>query len=323
MGSGHRRHLTKSGSGANPRVFRMFRPGTVTGRAGPQPGGFWGAATTLGRRRRGCIAPAPQGHLDHGTSPRAPRCPAATRGDRPQQPGGSGPGGTFPKLPHAPLRVGALRAAHSTPTAGVHPSLKPARFPRPPQPPNPCRGTKPPLLEHPSPAEPLQRPLLGGGAATRRHPRSPFPSSPPRRNFSEPPSPHPSSPCPRPASPTRPRSYRAGGKGGRERGGGRYRRAGALLAERSPEDALDAAVVAVAEVPGADDQVARHAGPRGGGAAAARLLLGGGSGGGGGATPGGAAAARMKERQEAAQRRCAPPAVSSSARLSAAGGGAR
>lgn len=199
VGSGHRRHLTKSGSGDNPRVFRMFRPGTVTGRAGPQPGGFWGAATTLGRRRRVSVAPAPQGHLDHGTSPRAPRCPAATRGDRPQQPGGSGPDGTFPKLPHAPLRVGALRAAHSTPKAGVHPSLKPARFPRPPQPPNPCQGTKPPLLEHPSPAEPLQRPLLGrepplGATPAPLSPRAPhgetFRSLPPR--------------TPRPRAPVRP-----------------------------------------------------------------------------------------------------------------------
>lgn len=48
----------------------------------------------------------------------------------------------------------------------------------------------------------------------------------------------------------------------------------------------------VAEVPGADDQVARHAGPRAG-----RPLLGGG----GSATPGGAGA-RMKERAEPRQR---------------------
>lgn len=94
------------------------------------------------------------------------------------------------------------------------------------------------------------------------------------------------------------RSYRAGGKWGRGRGGGSYRRASALLAERSPEDAFDAAVVPVAEVPGADDQVARHAGPPGGrarGGSAAGLLRGGGAGSAG-------AEARMKERAEPQQR---------------------
>lgn len=42
-----------------------------------------------------------------------------------------------------------------------------------------------------------------------------------------------------------------------------YRGGRAVLAERSPEDPFNATVVPVAEMPGADDQVARHAGPGG------------------------------------------------------------
>lgn len=98
VGSGHRRHLTKSGSGANPRVFRMFRPGTVTGRAGPQPGAFGvlpppsvggGEAASLRLPRDTWITadpPAPPGALQRPAGPTPAARRLGARRDLPQTP---------------------------------------------------------------------------------------------------------------------------------------------------------------------------------------------------------------------------------------------